>query len=259
MSSHSSPTTRKQCDFTKLLLAGYELELHDGDVQNFHVKFHGPKGTVYEGGVWKVHVVLPEDYPFASPSIGFVNKILHPNVDESSGTVCLDVINQTWTPLYSLVNVFEIFLPQLLTYPNASDPLNEEAAVLLMRDKLKYYDRVKEYVKQYARTISFHNQNASADKSDEDGRGDRSSQVDTLERSYISRIEAVRGPREESPSLTSNANSTPSPVDSQEIDASLESSKKHTVNRDIDTTLNNIYKEEEDEVGEIMDDDLLED
>eukprot|EP01071_Lankesteria_metandrocarpae_P007941 Lankesteria_metandrocarpae@DN4825_c0_g1_i2.p1 len=128
-----------------------------------------------------------------------------------------------------------------------------------MRDKLKYYDRVKEYVKQYARTISFHNQNASADKSDEDGRGDRSSQVDTLERSYISRIEAVRGPREESPSLTSNANSTPSPVDSQEIDASLESSKKHTVNRDIDTTLNNIYKEEEDEVGEIMDDDLLED
>merc|ERR1712072_221256 len=76
--------------------------------------------------------------------------IYHPNVDERSGSVCLDVINQTWTPLYSLVNVFEVFLPQLLTYPNPSDPLNSEAASLLMRDKPKYEEKVREYVSKYA-------------------------------------------------------------------------------------------------------------
>lgn len=42
-----------------------------------------------------------------------------------------------------LVNVFEVFLPQLLLYPNASDPLNGEAAALLMRDKVLYEKRVK--------------------------------------------------------------------------------------------------------------------
>lgn len=42
-----------------------------------------------------------------------------------------------------LVNVFEVFLPQLLLYPNPSDPLNGEAAALMMRDRASYEQRVK--------------------------------------------------------------------------------------------------------------------
>lgn len=42
-----------------------------------------------------------------------------------------------------LVNIFEVFLPQLLLYPNPSDPLNGEAAALMMRDRATYEVRVK--------------------------------------------------------------------------------------------------------------------
>ena len=39
--------------------------------------------------------------------------------------------------------MFEVFLPQLLLYPNPSDPLNGDAAALMMRDRPVYEQKVK--------------------------------------------------------------------------------------------------------------------
>jgi ubiquitin-conjugating enzyme E2 H len=49
-----------------------------------------------------------------------------------------------------LINIFEVFLPQLLRYPNPADPLNGEAAALLMRDPTGYAKKVESYVEKYA-------------------------------------------------------------------------------------------------------------
>lgn len=138
-------------DVRKLIMSSYDVHVpNESCLSDFSVKFHGPKETAYEGGVWNVHVVLPPDYPYKSPSIGFTNRMFHPNVDERSGSVCLDVINQTWSPMFDLVNIFEVFLPQLLRYPNAADPLNSEAASLLLDNEEAYHCKIREYVLKYA-------------------------------------------------------------------------------------------------------------
>ena len=120
------------------------------------------------GGSGKIHVEIPEAYPYKSPSIGFMNKIFHPNIDELSGSVCLDVINQTWSPMFDLLNVFETFLPQLLIYPNPTDPLNGEAAALLMREPEQYKAKVKEYVQRFATQEAIDEAEKKKQESDED-------------------------------------------------------------------------------------------
>jgi len=134
----------------KMLMSDYEVNLVNDNMQEFYVLFYGPTETPFAGGVWRIHVELPDQYPFKSPSIGFMNKIFHPNIDELSGSVCLDVINQTWSPMFDMINIFEVFLPQLLRYPNPNDPLNGEAAALLMRHPQEYEQKVKDYVQRYA-------------------------------------------------------------------------------------------------------------
>lgn len=42
-----------------------------------------------------------------------------------------------------MINIFEVFLPQLLRYPNPNDPLNGEAAALMMRHPKEYEIKVK--------------------------------------------------------------------------------------------------------------------
>lgn len=145
-----SSKRRIEKDVMDLMMSDYEVSLIDDSLQQFHVIFHGPSGTPYAGGSWKLRVELPDQYPIKSPSIGFTNKIYHPNIDETSGSVCLDVINQTWSPMFGLLNIFENFLPHLLRYGNPSDPLNTEASNLMTKNEAKYIETVKLYVQNYA-------------------------------------------------------------------------------------------------------------
>ena len=113
---------------------------------SFETLLNGPSNTPYAKGQFKISFHLPETFPFASPSVGFATKIYHPNIDERSGSVCLDVIGSNWTPMYTLLNVMELLLPQLLDSPNPLSPLNGEAAALYLRSKSEFNAYVEHHV-----------------------------------------------------------------------------------------------------------------
>lgn len=71
---------RKERDIAKLSQGSFKVE-RTSNPNDIEVEFIGPHDTFYEGGFWKIRVHLPANYPFQSPSIGFINKIFHPNVD----------------------------------------------------------------------------------------------------------------------------------------------------------------------------------
>lgn len=48
-----------------------------------------------KGGIFKLELFLPDDYPMTPPKIRFLTKIFHPNVDKL-GRICLDVLKSAW-------------------------------------------------------------------------------------------------------------------------------------------------------------------
>jgi ubiquitin-conjugating enzyme E2 H len=63
-----------------------------------------------------------------------------------------------------LTHIFDVFLPQLLLYPNPKDPLNSEAADMLLKTPKQYEEKVKNYVKIYAKDELYVSENKNDEK-----------------------------------------------------------------------------------------------
>ncbi|KZF26481.1 UBC-like protein [Xylona heveae TC161] len=93
----------------------------------------GPQGTPYSAGLWKLHLKLPEDYPRSPPKAFFRTRIWHPNVEESTGSICVDTLKRDWNPKLTLRDVF-VTISCLLIQPNPDSALNAAAGQLLQDD-----------------------------------------------------------------------------------------------------------------------------
>ena len=82
-------------------LQGYQeiqrllAEPEDSNTPYFHVVIAGPQHSHFEGGTFKLELLLPEEYLMAASKVHFMTKIHHPNVDRLRRT-CVDVVEDTW-------------------------------------------------------------------------------------------------------------------------------------------------------------------
>ena len=141
-------------DLTKLSLADIHYIQSDEELNTYYIYFEGPKDTLYENSSYWLRMVVPNDYPFKSPSIVFLTPIFHPNIAYEYGSICLDVLNSTWTPVFNFEKIFTIFIPQLLTYPNENDPFNQYASKLYIENREKYNELVLYVKEKYATNVT---------------------------------------------------------------------------------------------------------
>ncbi|KMU91703.1 ubiquitin-conjugating enzyme E2 S [Coccidioides immitis H538.4] len=75
------------------------------DLRQLTILLAGPPVTPYSQGLWRLHLRIPEDYPKSPPKAAFRTRIWHPNVEESTGAVCVDTLKRDWEPKLTLRDV----------------------------------------------------------------------------------------------------------------------------------------------------------
>lgn len=109
------------------------------NLRYFTVSINGPESSPYEGktllsfsllilgGVFKLELFLPEEYPMVAPKIRFLTKIYHPNIDKL-GRICMDTLKGgpynrgrlmtgNWSPALQIRTVL-LSIQALLSAPN---------------------------------------------------------------------------------------------------------------------------------------------
>lgn len=114
----------------------------------WHGTIIGPEKSPYEGGLFKLQIKFPVEYPFKPPTVTFLTKVYHPNIN-SSGGICLDILKDAWVPSLTVGKVL-LSISSLLTDPNPKDPLVPEIARMYETNRAEFDRIAREYTQMYA-------------------------------------------------------------------------------------------------------------
>eukprot|EP00418_Pyrodinium_bahamense_P010712 CAMPEP_0179105264 /NCGR_PEP_ID=MMETSP0796-20121207/48880_1 /TAXON_ID=73915 /ORGANISM="Pyrodinium bahamense, Strain pbaha01" /LENGTH=152 /DNA_ID=CAMNT_0020803249 /DNA_START=59 /DNA_END=515 /DNA_ORIENTATION=- len=99
----------------------------------WHGALLGPPLTPYEGGVFRLSIRFPQDYPYNPPNVNFTTKIFHCNISPD-GLIGLDVLRSGWRPSTTLAQALSA-VAALLATPEPGHALVPEVAALYLADR----------------------------------------------------------------------------------------------------------------------------
>lgn len=127
---------------------GISASPDENNCRYFHVIMSGPNGSPYEGGLFKLELFLPENYPLYPPNVRFLTKIYHPNIDKL-GRICLDILKDQWSPALQIRTVL-LSIQALLGSPNPDDPLANDVATTWKTNEAEAIMKAKEWTRRFA-------------------------------------------------------------------------------------------------------------
>ena len=101
----------------------------------------GPENTIWKGSLINLILEFSIEYPQVPPKVKFYNlPIEHPNVYKS-GELCLDILQNKWSPIYTVSSLLSS-IQSLLSDPNPNSPANLVIAELYKKNLEKYNKEV---------------------------------------------------------------------------------------------------------------------
>ncbi|XP_021016610.1 ubiquitin-conjugating enzyme E2 U [Mus caroli] len=115
------------------------------DMMNWKAEIEGLPNSVCEGLVFYLTLEFSQEYNSAPPSVKFATIPFHPNVDPYTGKPSIDILDKPgkWNTNYTVLRIL-LDLQMLLSYPVLKNPVNLEAAQLLIRNASTYKMVIRE-------------------------------------------------------------------------------------------------------------------
>jgi ubiquitin-conjugating enzyme E2 D/E len=132
-------------------------DVQNGAVQTLKVLLTGTAGTPYHNGVFEVLVQYPADYPFTPPKVRVITPIYHYAVS-NTGSVCLDILKDTWSPAMTVSKVLAT-LGLLLMDADTFDPscnlsIRSWLSELKRVEPVEYFKNAVQHTRQHATSSS---------------------------------------------------------------------------------------------------------
>ncbi|KAK9672518.1 hypothetical protein RND81_12G105600 [Saponaria officinalis] len=118
------------------------------DIFHWEATITGPPDSPYAGGVFRITIKLPRDYPFKEPKLKFETKIFHPSIN-SNGYMWIDFMDNGWSPAMTISKVLQSICSRM-SEPNPENVLVPEIARMYKTDRVTFESTARRWTRMFA-------------------------------------------------------------------------------------------------------------